>query len=277
MTKLDKTITEPINLKKPINSKGDDFSFIIDNKTLEGYFSSNRRGGKGDDDIYAFVQVTINPICDQTIEGVIIDKITGSPIVNAFASLYNSKGEMVRKLETLGDGKFFFNLKCGENYRIIGEKPGYFENENQLTTNTLNGFVNDVSLELDEKEFITREGIEYLNIKSIEFELNKSTILKSSQENLAKVIRLMKKFPNMVIEFRAHTDARAPDGYNMRLSQRRAVETINYLNSIGADMRRITGKGYGETKLLNHCANGVKCTEIEHRQNRRTEFVVLRK
>jgi len=277
MTKLDETITEPINLKKPINSKGDDFSFIINNKTQEGYFSSNRRGGKGDDDIYAFVQVTINPICDQTIEGVIVDKITGSPIVNAFASLYNSKGEMVRKLETLADGKFFFNLKCGENYRIIGEKLGYFENENQLNTNTLNGFVNNVSLELDEKEFITKEGIEYLNIRSIEFELNKSTILKSSQENLAKVVRLMKKFPNMVIEFGAHTDARAPDGYNMRLSQRRAVETINYLNSIGADMRKITGKGYGETKLLNHCANDVKCTEIEHRKNRRTEFVVLRK
>jgi len=277
MTKLDETITEPINLEKPINSKGDDFSFIINNKTKEGYFSSNRRGGKGDDDIYAFVQVTINPICDQTIEGVIVDKITGSPIVNAFASLYNSKGEMVRKLETLADGKFFFNLKCGENYRIIGEKLGYFENENQLNTNTLNGFVNNISLELDEKEFITREGIEYLNIRSIEFELNKSTILKSSQENLAKVVRLMKKFPNMVIEFGAHTDARAPDGYNMRLSQRRAVETINYLNSIGADMRRITGKGYGETKLLNHCANDIKCTEIEHRQNRRTEFVVFRK
>ncbi len=277
MTKLDESIPEPINLKKPINSKGDDFSFIISNKTQEGYVSSNRRGGKGDDDIYAFTQVTVNPICDQTVVGVIVDKITGAPIINAFASLYNSKGEMVRKLETLGDGKFFFNLKCGENYRIIGTKPGYFDNENQWVTSKINGFEDNISLELDEKEFISKEGVEYLNLKSIQFELNKSTILKSSQETLAKVVRLMNKFPKMVIEFGAHTDSRAPDGYNMRLSQRRAVETINYLNSIGADMKRITGKGYGETKLLNQCTNGTKCTEIEHRQNRRTEFVVIRK
>jgi outer membrane protein OmpA-like peptidoglycan-associated protein len=277
MTKIDGSIPEPINLDKPINSKGDDISFIIDNKTQEGYFSSNRRGGKGDDDIYAFVQVTVNPICDQTIEGVIRDKITGSPIVNAFATLYNSKGDMVRKLETLADGKFFFNLKCGENYRIKGGKLGYFEKDNKLITSRENGFVNNISIELDEKEFLTVDGVEFLNIKSIQFELNKSTILKSSQENLAKVVRLMNKFPNMVIEFGAHTDSRAPDGYNMRLTQRRAVETINYLNSIGADTRKITGKGYGETKLLNKCANGVKCTEIEHLQNRRTEFVVIRK
>jgi outer membrane protein OmpA-like peptidoglycan-associated protein len=277
MTKLDESIPEPINLGKPMNSKGDDISFIIDNQTQTGYFSSNRRGGKGDDDIYSFKQVTVNPICDQTIEGVIRDKLTGSPIVNAFATLYNSKGDMIRRLETLADGKFFFNLKCGKNYLITGGKPGYFENENKMITSKENGFVNRVSLELDEKEFISKDGVEYLNIKSIQFELNKSTILKSSQEDLAKVVRLMNKFPNMVIEFGAHTDSRAPDGYNMRLTQRRAVETINYLNSIGGDTRRITGKGYGETKLLNKCANGVKCTEIEHQQNRRTEFVIIRK
>ncbi len=277
MTKLDESISEPINLGKPMNSRGDDISFIIDNEKQKGYFSSNRRGGKGDDDIYSFIQETINPICDQTIEGVLKDEITGFPLINAFATLYNSKGEQIRRLETLADGKFFFNLKCGETYKITGDKLGYFENENILITNKVNGFENIVVLSLDEKEFITKNGKEILNIKSILFELNEANIKDDSKENLAKVVRLMNKFPNMVIEFGAHTDARGGDGYNLRLSQRRAAETINYLISIGADPKRILGKGFGETQLVNKCSNGVECTEIEHQQNRRTEFVVIKK
>ena len=277
MTKLDESILEPINLGKPMNSRGDDISFIIDNEKQKGYFSSNRRGGKGDDDIYSFIQETINPICDQTIEGVLKDKITGFPLINAFATLYNSKGVKIRRLETLADGKFFFNLKCGETYKITGDKIGYFENENILITNKINGFENIVVLGLDEKEFITKNGKEILNIKSILFELNEANIKDDSKENLAKVVRLMNKFPNMVIEFGAHTDARGGDGYNLRLSQRRAAETINYLISIGADTKRILGKGFGETQLVNKCSNGVDCTEIEHQQNRRTEFVVIKK
>ncbi len=277
MTKLDESIEEPINLKKPINSRSDDLSFIIDSKTQEGYLSSNRRGGKGDDDIYSFVQVTINPICDQIVEGVLIDKITGLAIINAFATLYNSKGEKIRRIETLADGKFFFSLKCGQTYRITGDKLGYFNNEDTFLTSKENGFENKLRLELDEKEFITIKGKELLNIKSIQFELNKAIILKRSYDNLAKVVRLMDKYPKMVIEVGAHTDARAPDGYNLQLSRKRATETVRYLISLGVDYRRITGKGYGETELVNKCSNGVICTEIEHQQNRRTEFVIIRK
>jgi len=277
MTKLDESIPEPINLEKPMNSKGDDHSFIIDNVKQKGYFSSNRRGGKGDDDIYSFVQVTVNPICDQIVTGIIHDKKTGFPIPNSFATLYDSKGKKIRRLETLADGKFYFNLKCGRTYRITGDKLGYFKNENTLNTTKINGFENVLKLALDEKEFITRNGKEMLNIKSIKFELNRAELLEDSKDNLAKVVRLMDKFPNMVIEFGAHTDARAPDGYNLQLSRKRANETVRYLTSMGVDYKRITGKGYGETKLINKCSNGVKCTELEHGENRRTEFVVIRK
>ena len=87
----------------------------------------------------------------------------------------------------------------------------------------------------------------------------------------------MEKFPEMIIQFGAHTDSRGGDGYNMWLSQKRASETVRYLIGIGADPRRITGKGYGETKLVNECSNGVKCSEVQHQQNRRTEFVVIKK
>lgn len=277
MTKLDGSIEEPINLGKPMNSKGDDFGFIIDKETQKGYFSSNRRGGKGDDDIYSFEELTVNPICDQVVQGVIKDKISGKTLSNAFATIYDSKGTKIRRLETLADGAFFFKVKCDETYKIVGDKYGYFERDTLLVTTRENALENKVTFLLDEKEFIEVNGKEILNVKSIEFELNKSNILKSSYDELSKVARLMEKFPNMIIRFGAHTDARGGDGYNMWLTQKRASETVSYLIGLGVDPKRITGKGYGESKLVNKCSNGVKCTEAEHQQNRRTEFVVLRK
>jgi len=277
MTKLDGSIAKPINLGKPMNSKGDDISFIIDNEKQKGYFSSNRWGGKGDDDIYSFIQKTVIPICDQTIEGTIFDKKTGMPISNAFATLYDAKGKKMRRRETLTDGKFYFSLKCGIPYKVTTGKLGYFDKDSIVNTSHKNGYVNDIKFGMIEKEFIISNGKEMLNIRPIRFELNKANILNTSYVDLAKVVRLMDKFPKMVIQVGSHTDSRAPDGYNMQLSRKRASETVNYLLSIGADYKRITGKGYGETELLNKCSNNVKCSEIEHQQNRRTEFVVIKK
>ncbi|MCA0933198.1 OmpA family protein [Lutimonas saemankumensis] len=277
MTKLDGSIEEPINLGKPMNSKGDDISFIIDKTTQRGYFSSNRRGGKGDDDIYSFKELTVNPICDQVVQGKIVDEITGQPLSNAFATIYNSKGEKLRRIETLKNGEFFFKVECDATYKIEGDKFGYFQADSTLVTNRQNAFENKVILKLDEKEFLEVNGKEVLNVRSIEFELNEANILESSYDELSKVARLMEKFPEMIIQFGSHTDSRGGDGYNMWLSQKRASSTVSYLIGIGVDSRRITGKGFGETKLVNKCSNGVKCTELEHRQNKRTEFVVIKK
>ena len=277
MSKLDGTTPLPINLGKPMNSRSDDISFIIDNEKQKGYFSSNRSGGKGDDDIYSFVQQTVNPICDQTVKGLITDKITGMPLSNAFVTLFDKDGKKIRRIETLADGRFYFALKCGESYNFLGEKNSYFAKESTLDVNNSNGYENEVTLELDEKEIIELNGVEMLNMEIIEFELNESALLDKSKDALLKVVRLMDKFPTMTIEFGAHTDARGGDGYNMHLSGARASVTVNYLISIGADPKRIVGKGYGESKLVNHCSNNVKCTEIEHQQNRRTEFVIIKK
>jgi outer membrane protein OmpA-like peptidoglycan-associated protein len=276
MNKLDESIQEPINLGKPINSKGDDLSFIIDNRTQKGYLSSNRSGGKGDDDIYSFIQVTVNPICDQTIEGVVKDKITGLPIVNAYVILYNSNGDEIKRMKTFNDGKYLFRLKCNETYRLSSGKNGFFENIRSINIDNENGFENKVTLLLNEKKFTSVIGKITLNIEPIEFEFNKVKILKKSKINLAKVVILMDKYPDMIIEIDSHTDSRGSDGYNLWLSSERAAETIKYLVSIGADSKRISGKGFGENKLLNNCSNDVKCTEEEHQLNRRTEFVIIK-
>ena len=275
MTKLDGSISEPIHLGTPMNSKADDISFMINGETQKGYFSSNRPKGKGDDDIYYFKQETVNPICDQIITGTIVDNITGLPLQNAFATLVDAEGNKIRRIETLSDGKFKFPVACGTTYKLGGAKFGYFDLEKDLETSEINAFNNEVILELEERDIIVVRNKELLNIESIQFELNSAEIREESKDELAKVARLLDKYPKMVVEFGAHTDARGGDTYNLRLTQRRAVETVNYLISLGADPKRITGKGYGETELINECKNNVNCSEIQHQENRRTEFLII--
>lgn len=277
MAKLDGSLSKPINLGKPMNSKGDDFSFIIDNDKLRGYFSSNRARGKGDDDIYSFVQKTTIPICDQIVTGIVKDKLTKLAVPNAFVSLIDEDGNRLRRIETKFDGRFYFSLGCAAAYTLEVNKLGYFDAKRNLNTSSVNGFKNEEFINIEEKEFIVRNGVEMLNVASIRFELNKSDIKKASKNTLDKVLRLMKKYPNMVIEFGAHTDSRGADAYNLNLSSKRAKSTIKYLIEHGIDPNRISGKGYGESRLLNKCANGVKCTDLEHQVNKRTEFVVIRK
>ena len=88
------------------------------------------------------------------------------------------------------------------------------------------------------------------------------------------MVNILNKYPNIRLEIKSHTDSRAPDDYNMKLSNKRAKSTINYIISKGIDANRVFGKGYGETEIINKCKNGVKCTQAEHALNRRTEFIV---
>tara|TARA_R110002073_G_scaffold40547_6_gene115436 strand:- start:101591 stop:103159 length:1569 start_codon:yes stop_codon:yes gene_type:complete len=277
VTKLDGSLPEPINLGPHINSKADDFSFIINSEKLQGYFSSNRKGGKGDDDIYTFVQKTTISICDQSISGVVKDKVTGFTLINALVSLLDANGNKIRTEATLADGSFYFGLDCAKGYTIEVAKNGFHSASTSLQTSNANGLENTVEILLEEKEFMTRNGVEMLNVANISFELNKIDIKEESKNTLAKVVRLMSKYPNMIIAFGAHTDSRGPDALNLYLSKNRAIETIQYLVSQGIAPNRLSGEGYGETKLLNECANNVKCTDLEHNENKRTEFVVVKK
>jgi outer membrane protein OmpA-like peptidoglycan-associated protein len=93
---------------------------------------------------------------------------------------------------------------------------------------------------------------------------------------LDKLVKLLNDNPDIDIEMGSHTDVRGNDQYNQVLSDKRALATVNYLISQGIDSNRLTCKGYGEKVLVNHCKNGVICTEAEHQKNRRTEFKVTR-
>ena len=97
----------------------------------------------------------------------------------------------------------------------------------------------------------------------------------AAKELETRVLPLMKKYPSMRIEVRSHTDSRATDAFNIKLSTNRARAVVDYLVARGINPTRIESKGYGERELLNDCRDGVECGESEHQKNRRTEFKIL--
>ena len=108
----------------------------------------------------------------------------------------------------------------------------------------------------------------------IDFELNKSEIREDAAIELNKIIRVMNQDKNIKVAIGVHTDSRAPDDYNLSLSKERAQSILAFIISKGISAERLSGEGFGETKLINQCANGVRCSETEHLENRRIEFIV---
>ena len=119
-----------------------------------------------------------------------------------------------------------------------------------------------------------------LNIKPIYFDLNKFNIRKDAAIELDKIIKVMNENPNMIIELGSHTDCRGTFAANETLSQNRATSSANYIKQRISNPSRISGKGYGETKLINDCGcEGTKkstCSEKQHQVNRRTEFIIVK-
>ena len=156
-------------------------------------------------------------ICDQFVSGVVKDKVTQLPLQNALVTLKDANGNKVRTISTLANGEFYFGLDCALNYTIEVAKNGFFDLNTNLETTHANGFQHNLELFIEEKEFITRNGVEMLNVANIDFELNKAEIKERSEKTLGKVVRLLKKYPKMVINFGAHTDSRGPDGFEFIL------------------------------------------------------------
>lgn len=113
-------------------------------------------------------------------------------------------------------------------------------------------------------------------LNSIYYNLDDYKILPESVDQLEVLYRAMLTYPEMEIEISSHTDAQGEDAYNLNLSTLRATSVTNWLESKGIVSKRLTPKGYGESKLINHCKNGVQCSDEEHRENRRTEFKILK-
>lgn len=267
------------NVGKPVNSPMDDFTFIINSDTGLGYFASNREGGVGDDDIYSFNSLqSLISRCSQTVTGVVIDKNSKEPIPNAKVVLMDPANQVIDQLIAGDDGSFSFPLDCSKAYCVRGSKLNYGFDEKCFTTNADLELALDMSLELESLDDpkIGDDLNALLDLLPIYFDLDKDFIRADAQIELQKVIRFMKQNPSTKIDVRSHTDSRNTDAYNMDLSTRRNVSTINYIvNKGGVDRSRLTGKGYGESELSNHCEDGVACSEALHQLNRRSEFIIV--
>ncbi|MFS4417969.1 OmpA family protein [Maribacter sp. 2307ULW6-5] len=267
-----------VNVGREINSEQDDFSFIINEDTKSGFFASNRAGGKGDDDIYGFVEnVPLEFECSAMVAGTVRDIKTGSALANASVSLKNAEGETLATATTDENGMYRLEGDCEEGeYEIVATKEGY-DLANGMFTKEAGSDLTDADLDLGNKVTGPEKGTDLaalLEIEPIYFDFDKWNIREDARESLAKVLAYMEQNPDVSIEIGSHTDSRGNDAYNQRLSERRAQSTMDYLVQNGIDANRLTAKGYGETQLKNDCGNGSVCSRDQHERNRRSEFIV---
>lgn len=267
--------SEVKNIGSPVNGQKDDFSFYINTKTRKGFFSSNRNQGKGYDDIYSFEETKLLD-CQQLLDGIVLDAETGLFISEAKLTFFDISMNILQNSVADKEGKFSFDVDCGSMYYLKAESKDYIPNEKKVEIENISGKTK-VEIELEKpikKLTIGTDLAKIFEIKNIYFDLDKWNIREEAAIDLAKIVDVMKEYPNMKIDVRSHTDSRQTHQYNEKLSENRAKSTIAWIINEGISKERISGKGYGETKLLNNCADGVECSEEEHQQNRRSEFII---
>lgn len=266
------------NMGKPFNSPKDDFSFIITDKGIDGYFSSNRDGDNGYDLIYYFKKKYV----PDTLRGVVIDKITGKPISGVTVQLFeigpDGNEKQVNQMITAADGKWEFLVDPEKTYKVRYSLPDYNTEERTVSD------INTVG-ELKRNEEKSKLSPVYMTpivkknnvvrIDNIYFDFDKASIRPESYPILDNIASFMSDNPDAKIELSAHTDAVGNDNYNLKLSQKRAQSCFDYLVSKGVDKSRLVPVGYGEKKLLNNCKKKDDCPEEQHAINRRVEVKFL--
>ncbi len=270
------------NVGEPINSSKDDFAYLVNTSTRIGYVTSNRDGGQGGDDIYRFKE-TKKLECEQFLTGVVTHKETGLPLSGARVTLSDANYKVLQEVLSDKEGEFNFGkVDCGTKYYIKTEKPEYNTLETATITQEESGksFVS-VELEKIQKSVQTGDDLaKAFDIKIIYFDLDKSFIRPDAAVELAKILDVMEQNPTMEIDVRSHTDCRQTAKYNRTLSNKRAKSTIMWLVEKGIAKSRLTGKGYGESQLVNDCGceptNESNCTEEQHQANRRSEFIITK-
>jgi outer membrane protein OmpA-like peptidoglycan-associated protein len=342
------------NLGAPINSTKDDFGFITDAERSHGYFSSNRRKGYSDDNIYSFTKgcnslnltvlskETNEPLADtelrmvkngvnkqryitnshgQTslclesgsdfefkafkdgyevgtimygtmsnslakkqqlklylepskrplVRGRIVSEVDQRPIAGATVTLENERDGSIETIITGVDGRYAFQPVRDGKYSVTAVKDNYAVNTESI--GKIKNSKKNISVE--QNFGMIGEG-DIFRLDNIYYDLDKSEIRTDAKKELDnKVIPILKKYPEIQIELRSHTDSRASQEYNLRLSAERAKSVVDYLIKKGISSSRLIAQGYGESELVNECDDSVKCSEVEHQQNRRTEFKIL--
>jgi len=281
----------------PLNSQYDDFAVIANPTTKKGYFSSNREGGAGDDDIYG-VEFTklLNVI--YRIEGIAMDE-NKNPIPSTIVTLQDDQGKVIETIFSNDKGAFIFIVESNKNFKLIGKKETY--NDGEKNANTL-GKDRIVKVDLMLTKIIEIKPIEIVEtkkeviakkietetdlrkigeIENIYFDLGKYNLRPDAVIELDKIVAIMNDYPTLSIEISAYTDCRESKAFNMILSENRAKTSAWYIKKRITNPERVSSKGYGEAFLTNDCkCEGdliSDCSEAEHQLNRRSEFTIVKK
>jgi len=290
-----------INAGAPLNTSADDFATIVNAPMKSGYFTSNRPGGSGDDDIYSF-EILKDLGIGKRITGIAKDK-NGTPLPHTFITLLDNQGKMMDTVTTKDAGDYSFLVETDKSFKLTGTKEKYLEGDTVANTNGKEFIVKanvtllqnenpvaeqykvgeDLGKRLELKPIFTEPGKTKSAVKAetVYFDLDKYNIRPDAAAELDKIVVVMNENPEMEIELGSHTDCRASVEYNQILSDKRAKASVDYLRKRISKPERITGKGYGKTRLLNHCSCdddlGRNCSEVDHQKNRRTEFILVKK
>ena len=285
-------VTRVENMGQPINSPADDFGLIYTEPT-KGFLASNRSGGKGDDDIYFFQEGSARdtttiaqtpPGAPKTVRYFIAGTVSvnESPVVPLDSArvriLDDATGQPIAEVTT-GEGGTFgkYPLQEGKDYTILAERRGYLTRREPFTmqgksipqvflTKSQTDTTFYVPMLLD-RSLLNKTFV----LENIYYDLDKFNIRSDAAPELDKIVVILKDNPTLKLELSSHTDVRAPDAYNVRLSQNRAKSAVEYIVSQGVSADRLVAKGYGETQLVVKNAK----TEEEHQRNRRTEIKIL--
>ncbi|MCY1722534.1 OmpA family protein [Prolixibacteraceae bacterium Z1-6] len=243
-----------------LNSDGDDFGFVIHKNEEVGYYTSNKTGGIGNDDIY---KVILEKQGKYELELVVMDKKTKQPVKGARLSVGNV-------LKVLTGLIFKQELEKDKTYTFKTDMDGFMNDSKTISTvGKPFGIIRD-TLWIEK----VKVGQKFV-MENIYYDFDKWNILPESEVELDKLVKVMNDNSDWKVELGSHTDSRGSDSYNLTLSQKRSESAVGYIVSKGISKERIIAKGYGETELVNKCDDGVKCSEADHRKNRRTEFKIL--
>ncbi|HEY0111120.1 MAG TPA: OmpA family protein [Fibrella sp.] len=254
--------TDAVNVGLPVNSAKDDFAFSFNTSKNTGFFSSNR---DGNDNIY---QAT--PVCAVEVLTTVRDAVTQAVLANAKVSILDDRRNVIETKTSGSNGQVSYGVDCDKAYTIQVEMQGY--ESNTFPVGKTRGGRVDIAADLKPIETIVTP--ESVTLNEVYFEFDRSNITREGAFELDKLVQVLNKYPDMVIMVKAHTDNRGSDAYNMNLSERRARSTVQYILSKGIAKARISGKGYGESEPKAAC--GETCTEEQHAQNRRSEFLIVK-
>ena len=302
----DGTWQKPINLRAPINSGRDDFSYVLDlkesgknNIVRQGYFSSSRKG-KGNDDIFRFTQYRLDaemPSDEPEDSEVTEDDITIYLAVKVVENRYmeaenpNSfvigktliKGSLVEmligsKVENHNTGTlgfFVVEVEKDIDFFFKAAKKGYLNNTVEYSTRNLDIKSGEKEITYNIEIILSKiyKGKE-INLENIYYDYDKWDIRLDAQPSLDELSNVLKQNPGIKIQLASHTDCRGEIEYNEDLSQQRAQAAVDYIISTGIDPQRLIAKGFGESQLFNLC-DCETCTDEEHQENRRTTFKII--